>query len=334
MKNLSIYFLKLGFTGFGGPIALVGRMQKDLVPEEFSEKEFLEALSFSQILPGPVAVQTAAYLGLIRGGFFGATFATLGLIMPSFIMVLCLAMLYVQFGSFPVIDKISAGMAAASCVLVGKSAYKLAKISVSKKLIPLFILGLFWILIIKSQIGLLFLIAGLFSLSSNLFSILPFFLIFAKASILVFGSGLAILPVLQHELVGTLVTERQFTDAVSISMLTPGPVLIASTFLGYLVFQTPGAIAATLGAFGPCYLCVLMFASSYSKFSENKHINKCIEGVTAAASGAIVGTVVILAQMSIRSFETLAIAAIVSFCLKYDSWVVPLGGLLSLFLMR
>src|SRR5438045_4051197 len=128
------YFLKLGTLGFGGPIALAGHMQKDLVEEHqwVSKQDYLEGLAFSQLSPGPLAAQLAMYLGWLRAGVIGATTVGIAFILPSFLMVLGLAALYVHYGSLSWIQGMFYGVGSAVIAIIVRSAIKLVRTTVGK----------------------------------------------------------------------------------------------------------------------------------------------------------------------------------------------------------
>jgi chromate transporter len=138
----------------------------------------------------------------------------------------------------------------------------------------------------------------------------PLFVFFLKSSLFVFGSGLAIVPFLHGGVVQEhhWLTETQFLDAVAVAMITPGPVVITVAFIGYLVAGFPGACAAALGVFLPVYLFVVIVGPFYKRFSQNAQVRAFVQGVTAAATGAIAGAVFVLAKHSIRDGWTVAIA--------------------------
>jgi chromate transport protein ChrA len=143
-------------------------------------------------------------------------------------------------------------------------------------------------------------------------SLLQIFLYFAKAGMFVFGSGLAVVPFLYGGVVQGhhWLTDHQFVDAVAIAMITPGPVVITVAFIGYLVAGVAGATAAALGIFLPVYLVVLVLAPSYKKWAKNPQLNAFVRGVTAAATGAIAGAVIVLARRSVYDLPTIMICAI------------------------
>jgi len=362
LAQFVMYFLRLGCFGFGGPIALVGYMQKDLVEDRrwVSQEDYLNGLAFSQLAPGPLAAQFAMYLGFVRAGFFGATIVGLAFILPSFFMVLVIGKAYVWFGGTKVIAALFYGIGAAVIAIIARSALKLVKTSVKKdKLLWIVFLALaISTAVTEKEVVWLFLAGGLivmivrtdfsaWKMRSAMFSFLPpglgalstagpLFVFFVKSSLFVFGSGLAIVPFLHGGVVQEhhWLTENQFLDAVAVAMITPGPVVITVAFIGYLVGGPVGACAAALGVFLPVYLFVVVLGPFYKRFSQNTQIRAFVQGVTAAATGAIAGAVFVLAKHSIRDAWTVGIAVITLLVLM--KWKVPepviivVAGLLGL----
>ncbi len=346
------YFLWLGTVGFGGPIALAGHMQQDLVDDRrwISREDYVEGLALAQLAPGPLAAQLAIYLGYLRAGVLGATLVGVAFVLPSFLMVLALSVAYVRFGGLRWMQGMFYGIGAAVIGIIARSAFKLTKITLgrdrllwaifivlavstawtSREVIWLFLLGGVIAMLLKSfpararvgsATGLgLFVAAGTFPANSQLWEV---FLYFAKAGMFVFGSGLAIVPFLYGGVVQGhhWLTDRQFVDAVAVAMITPGPVVITVAFIGYLVAGTAGAGAAALGVFLPVYLVVVALAPSYKRWAKNPQLNAFVRGITAAAAGAIAGAVVVLARRSIYDLPT-AVIAIVSLAVLFR-WKVP-----------
>ena len=344
------YFLWLGTVGFGGPIALAGHMQQDLVDERgwISREDYVEGLALAQLAPGPLAAQLAIYLGYLRAGVLGATLVGVAFIVPSFLMVLALSAAYVRFGGLAWMQGMFYGIGAAVIGIIARSAFKLTKITLgkdrmlwaifgvlavstawtSREIIWLFLLGGVVAMLVKSfpvraRVGSaagLFLVTAVLPANSRLWEI---FLYFAKAGMFVFGSGLAIVPFLYGGVVQGhhWLTDRQFVDAVAVAMITPGPVVITVAFIGYLVAGAKGATAAALGVFLPVYLVVVVLAPSYKRWAKNPQLNAFVRGVTAAAAGAIAGAVVVLARRSIYDLPTVVIA-VVSLAVLFR-WKVP-----------
>jgi len=339
--ELVLYFLRLGTFGFGGPIALAGHMQKDLVEERgwFSKEDYLEGLAFSQLSPGPLAAQLAMYLGWLRGGTVGATVVGVAFILPSFLMVLALAALYVHFGSLPWIQGMFYGIGAAVIAIIVRSAIKLIRTTVGKdwllwtifavlaittawtksEIVWLFVLCGFLAMVVKAPPALPVKATPLMSVSLHLLltgihgvagvaTVGALFFFFLKAGAFVFGSGLAIVPFLYGGVVAKFhwLTERQFVDAVAVAMATPGPVVITAGFIGYLVAGAMGALAAAWAVFAPPYFIVLFGAPYYRRFAQNRQVKAFVQGVTAAAVGAIAGAAYILSRRSLVDVPTVS----------------------------
>jgi chromate transporter len=341
LTRLVGYFLRLGTFGFGGPIALAGHMQQDLVEERhwISKQDYVEGLALAQLAPGPLAAQLAIYLGYVRNGILGATAVAIAFVLPSFLMVLALSAAYVRYGGLSWMQAIFYGIGASVIAIIARSAYKLTKLTLGKDKL---LWGIFVVLAVATawtsrEIVWLFLVAGVVALVVKamptraqvetirpavwLFGppslaggsgLLGIFLYFAKAGVFVFGSGLAVVPFLYGGVVQEhhWLTDRQFVDAVAVAMITPGPVVITVAFIGYLVAGISGATAAALGIFFPVYLIVVLLAPSYKRWAKNPQLNAFVRGVTAAATGAIAGAVIVLARRSIYDVATLMIALV------------------------
>src|SRR5262252_1615996 len=334
------YFLWLGTVGFGGPLALAGHMQQDLVDSRrwVRKQDYLEGLAFAQLAPGPLAAQLAIYLGYIHFGIAGATLVAIAFILPSFVMVLALSAAYVRFGGLPWMQGMFYGIGAAVIGIIARSAFKLAKLTLAKdkllwgiflalgistawtsrEIIWLFFLSGFVAMLVKAMPTRLpvrstassLLVPGTLSLAGKGGTLLQIFFYFAKAGLFVFGSGLAVVPFLYGGVVQShhWLNEHQFVDAVAVAMITPGPVVITVAFIGYLVAGISGAAAAALGIFLPVYLVVVLLAPSYKRWAKNPQLTAFVRGVTAAATGAIAGAVVVLARRSIYDLATVIIA--------------------------
>lgn len=347
LKQLVLYFLRLGYAGFGGPVALVGYMHRDLVENRkwISEEEYKEGLALAQLAPGPLAAQLSMYLGFVHYRFIGATLVSLAFVMPSFFMVVAIGIAYKLFGGLPWMQAVFYGVGAAVIGIIAMSSYKLTTKSIGKFNLQSFkknwILWLFFLtaisvtVITHSEQILLFIGAGLLYMvikappkwttknSSGLvlFSGIGFWqfetstlvkiaLFFTKAGAFVFGSGLAIIPFLHGSVVTDFhwLDEKQFLDAVAVAMITPGPVVITVGFIGYLVAGFPGACVAALATFLPCYLITLITAPYFKRIAKDLSIKAFVDGITAAVIGALVGAVVIIGIRSIIDIPTALIA--------------------------
>ncbi|MBI3770746.1 MAG: chromate transporter [Deltaproteobacteria bacterium] len=341
LRALLAYFLRLGTFGFGGPIALVGYMQRDLVERRgwILKQDYVEGLALAQLAPGPLAAQLAIYLGWIRAGTLGATLVALAFVLPSFVMVLALSALYLRYGGLAWMQGAFYGIGAAVIAIIARSAYKLVRMTVGKDrlLTALFAVSAIVTAWTESELVWVFFLCGVIALfvnapprfSGRTVSVLApwpwlvsglhgpavegtlgkIFLYFAEAGAFVFGSGLAIVPFLHGGVVGDFhwLSERQFLDAVAVAMITPGPVVITVAFIGYLVAGPLGASLAALGVFLPCYLFVIIPATYFRRSVTNPSVKAFVNGVTAAATGAIAGAAFILGRRAVIDVPTLLI---------------------------
>ena len=342
--QLVLYFLRLGAMGFGGPVALVGYMRRDLVEQRgwITDADYKEGLALAQLAPGPMAAQTAIYLGYVHYHILGATLAGIAFVLPSFFMVVALGWAYSQFGGLSWMQSVFYGVGAAVIGIIAISAHKLTTKSVGKdKLLWAIFLVLAAVTVItESEIAWLFLAAGVLTWlwrappkpwrggglaaaipvdmahTGSFMATLDWSLLtqigvfFAKAGAFVFGSGLAIVPFLYGGVVTEhhWLNEKQFVDAVAVAMITPGPVVITVGFIGYLVAGFPGACTAALATFLPCYLFTIIPAPYFKKYGKLPAIVAFVDGVTAAAVGAIAGSVIVLAKRSIVDVPTAVMA--------------------------
>ena len=339
MKDLCLYFLRLGTTGFGGPVALVGYMERDLVESRrwFERDQFFRGLALAQLAPGPLAAQLAIYLGYLKGKIRGATLVGIAFVLPSFVMVTALGMLYVRFGGLAWMQALFYGIGAAIVGIIVRSTVKLSMATLKNQALlwTLFILSCAftawtrnenpWLILSAGVVAMLIYApmkfvnhaiipaASLFQVvrSSESGSLTKLFLFFVKAGTFVFGSGLAIVPFLYGGVVQEhrWLTEHQFLDAVAVAMITPGPVVITVGFIGYLVAGLPGAGIACLGVFLPVYLFVVLPAPYVERYASNPQLRAFVSGVTAAAIGALAGAVVVLGKQTIADIPTLLISA-------------------------
>jgi chromate transporter len=349
------YFLWLGAVGFGGPIALAGHMQQDLVDKRrwVSSEDYVEGLALAQLAPGPLAAQLAIYLGYVRAGVLGATLVGIAFVLPSFLMVLALSWAYVRFGGLPWMQGMFYGIGAAVIAIIARSTVKLTKLTLKKDSLLWAIFGvlaistavtsreIIWLVVLGGVVALAAKAmprkiivgnVGAFAMTAALSgggSLAGIFLYFAKAGMFVFGSGLAILPFLYGGVVEGhhWLNDRQFLDAVAVAMITPGPVVITVAFIGFLVAGVAGATAAALGVFLPVYAVVVALAPSYKKWAKNPQLNAFVRGVTAAATGAIAGAVIVLARRSIYDVPT-ALIGIVSLAVLFR-WKIPEPALIA-----
>ena len=330
-QSLARYFLRLGATGFGGPVVLVEAMHRDLVTARqwVSEEEYREGMALAQLSPGPLAAQLCFYLGFLRGGVAGAALSGAAFVLPSFVMVVGLGWAYVRFGGLAWMQAVFYGVGAAVIGLIARSAARLARSTLGRD--PLLwgiclLLGLVTALTARENVWLILLAGLLFRLirappawlrsggtapeAGSLLLLVKLAGFFAYAGSFVFGSGLAIVPFLHGGLVVERhwLTERQFIDAVAVALITPGPVVITTGFIGFLIAGLPGACVAAAATFLPAFLLTVLPAPYVHRYSQVIWLKLAVKGITAAATGTIVGAVFVLGRQTLVDRATVAIA--------------------------
>lgn len=343
--ELSRYFLRLGALGFGGPIALVGYMRRDLVEARgwFTEEEYREGIALAQLSPGPLAAQLCFYLGYLRGGITGSALSGLAFVLPSFVMVVAIGWAYVRYGGLSWVQAVFYGVGAAVISLISRSAYGLSRKTIGKDLL---LWGIFLVVAVGTAVtgreivslilaggALVWIVrtppaalrrGGTVAEVGSAILLLQILGFFAYAGSFVFGSGLAIVPflhggvVLEHH----WLTERQFLDAVAVALITPGPVVITTGFIGYLVAGFVGACIAAGATFLPSFLFTVIPAPYFHRYGKRPWLASTVAGITAGATGAIAGAVVVLARQSLVDITTVLIAG-GAFGLTWLKWRVP-----------
>jgi chromate transporter len=341
--QLIAYMLRLGALGFGGPVALAGYMYRDLVEQRrwITDSDYKEGLALAQLMPGPLAAQLAIYLGYVHFRVIGATLVGIAFVLPSFTMVVAIGAAYVAYGGIGWMQAVFYGVGASVIGIIALSAYKLTTKSIGKdKLLwGIYLVSGAITVVTESEIVWVFLGAGVLvwllrappkkwsagRLHSAVLAapavgvavaagtdwnlLVQIGAFFAYAGSFVFGSGLAIVPFLYSGVVAEhkWITDREFLDAVAVAMITPGPVVITTGFIGYLVAGFWGALVAALATFVPCYLFTVIPAPYFKKHGKHPAIVAFVDGVTAAAIGAITGAVIVLGRRSITDWVTVAL---------------------------
>jgi chromate transporter len=353
VRDLVLYFLRLGFMGFGGPVALVGQMERELVGERkwLTREEMREAVAVCQSLPGPLAIQVGIFIAYLRGGFWGAWAGGWAFILPNFLIVAALGALFVHFGDLMGVSGIFYGVSPAVIALILHSSYRLARLGMEDRLQWLIAAACFAVtVLLEAEVAILFILSGTVGLlyygrlfkggPAPLLSLAPvgplllataatteaasgsvimkLLLFFLKAGAFTFGSGLVIVPFLQQGLVTEYgwLGEREFLIAVAVGMISPGPVVITATFVGYLVAGFWGSLASTVGIFLPSFFIVLIAAPIVARHRANPNLQGFIKGAYAAAIGTILGACVLLGKIAIGDWLT-ALIGIVSLAVLY-----------------
>ncbi len=343
LRGLAFYFLKLGSFGFGGPIALAGYMRRDLVERRhwYGEHEYQQGLAIAQTMPGPLAAQLAMWLGYLEAGALGALVVAVPFVLPPFLIVTAVAIVYAHYQGLDLVQHVFFGVGPAVMAIVAIAAYKLAR-STNKRDPVLWLIAtivcavtaisgaeVVWLFLAAGAFGALYYGGGLprlrsvtpivtplplaavkgFAWLSGGASLGTMALFFIKASAFTFGSGLAVVPFLHQGLVldHHWLSSRQFTDAVAMGLISPGPVVIMGTFAGYLVAGVTGAVIATAAIFTPTYLFVVVPGRLFRRFERHPRVQGFVKGATAAAAGAIAGAAVVIGRQTITGRAAVAI---------------------------
>src|SRR5437667_3313823 len=346
IRDLVRYFLRLGLVGFGGPVALVGQMERELVGDKkwLTKDEMREGIAVCQSLPGPLAIQVGIWISYIRGGFWGAWAGGWAFILPNFVIVVRLGALYVRFEGLPWVTAIFYGVSPAVIALILHSCYRLTKLGMKDWLEWALAAAAFVITVAaQAEVALVFIGCGIVGLlyygslvrgrkaasTTSLMIGMPLLAIgpapgglgtmlgkllmfFLKAGSLTFGSGLVIVPFLEKGLVQQTgwLNEREFLVAVAMGMISPGPVVITATFVGYLVAGFWGSLVATIGIFLPSFLLILIVAPILVRYRTNPNVQGFIKGAYAAAIGTILGACVLLGRIAIGDWLTALVAVV------------------------
>lgn len=337
------YFIRLGLLGFGGPLALVSSMQKDLVEKRrwMDPHEFNATFSLIKAMPGPIAFMTAVTMGRVRAGFLGALIAGFALNFPAFVLMIVFALFFSSVSGFTATQWLMLGMQVSALgvilgslkgltrgysrdmlfwsmvVLAGAINYKFPSFE------PLIILGFgFFIVVLRKK------------RTSELGSLV---LVCFKAGALVFGSGLAIVPMLQHDVVEKYhwLSQSEFLDALAFGQMTPGPVVITATYIGHKVAGFTGSVLATLSIFAASFFhMTTWFPFVIKKLKDQKWVRDFTYGAVAAVVGPIIVAVIKLG-MGVDFDLLLVFLAMGSFVISYlgklPLWlIIPLSGLISL----
>lgn len=337
-------FLRFGLLAWGGPVAQIAMIKQEMVEEEkwITPEKFNRVLSVYQILPGPEAHELCVYFGMLSGGRVSAILAGLGFMLPGFILMFLLSCFYVTYGiDLPVLKYIFFGLQPAVVALFVRAVHRIGGHALTDNwlwfiaiasaalqfmninfLIVLAMSGVFYS-IIKNQINSNSL-KVLFPFPLIIFSgvVIPstYLLFFSglRSGLLTFGGAYTVIPFLQHDAVvmGGWMTNQQFLDGLALSSILPAPLIIFSTFVGYLGGGPLGALAITAGIFLPAFAFTLLGHSFFEKVIENKALHAFLDGVTAGVVGIIGITSLNLFQSAVVDLDSVIIF-IVSLFLVY-----------------
>jgi chromate transporter len=343
-RSIFFRFLRFGGLAWGGPAAQIAMVKHECVDEErwVSEETFKKTLAVYQVLPGPEAHELCVYFGRIRGGRLGGFLAGLGFMLPGFVLMLGLSVLYVEAGLAGNLDELFYGLSAAVGAIVLRAVVRLSGTFVTDVWLAAIAVSAFALTTFASASFVLVLLgAGLaYELRSNARgwigrgnSLSPgaiatvlvagtvtlsltgeIFLEGLKAGLLTFGGAFTVIPFLQEAAVTDhhWLTESQFVDGLALGGILPAPLIIFSTFVGYVAGGTAGAFAMTLGIFLPAFVFPIFFHRTLVAVAENPRIRPFLLGVAAGVIGLIAAVTVDIVETSVVDVPT-AILAVAAF---------------------
>ncbi len=375
LRQLVLYFLRLGSLGFGGPVALANAMRSDLVDSRgwITEGEYDDGLAIAAACPGPLAYQLAVYCGYVRFGVIGGVAVAAAFALTPFVLVVSAAFAYTRFTNAWQLRALFYGIGPVVVALILKACWNLGRKTLRRDRLALLIsvIACGITVIVQKELAPLFVIAGVIgmflfarpgarsptarpipgprkpSIAAPIAAVaaagtatgmtLKLFLFFFKTGLLVFGSGLVIVPFLKTYVVDQYhwLGNREFLDAVAIGMISPGPVVVSATFVGYVLNGFPGALSSTVGIFSPSVLFTVAATPLLLRHRDNPRLRGFIRGVTVAVVGVLFGTTYLVGKTAIGDWPTAAIGIgtlALLFALKKipEPLIVLAGGIVGL----
>ena len=361
-------FLKLGATAFGGYMSLVAIVQKQLVEvdKKLKEEDLLDGISLTSVLPGPVAVNTIAYVGYQLRGVPGAIAAFAGIILPSFFLVIFLSWLYFSYGNIPAVKNVFSGITPAITALIVTVAIGMTRKTIKLPAQWTICLLAALLLILVGGFAVTFLliivsgVAGAFLFRQSPEQALPgdekihfenkqlvisgvvlllllctllwggqypgapkdvqILSTFSGISLTLFGGGYVVIPALHELFVENLnwLTSAEFADGIAIGQITPGPIFVTATFIGYKVAGVVGAFLATVAIFTPPAVLTVLLSRFVKMLNQSSVVKAVMKGVRAAVIGMIFASAITIGQTITPSVVSAIIfAAIFIISLKY-----------------
>lgn len=341
------YFLRLGLTGFGGPVALANYMRRDLVERYgwIDAEEYDEGLAIATACPGPLAYQLGIYCGYVTHGTLGALAVALAFAAAPFTIVVGIGALYVRFGSTWQLRALFNGVGPVVIAIIVRSCWDLGRKTLREdwRAWTFAAIACAITIVVRQELVAVFLISGAIGivtfyqpapadpassprpsdaaapavvpLATGLYQWVPLpklFWFFFKTGLLVFGSGLVVVPFLKAYVVDEYhwISNRAFLDAVAVGIVSPGPVVITATFVGYLTHALAGAAVATAGIFAPSLILVLIGTPLLRRYRKNGRLQGFIRGITVAVVGVLVGTSYLVGRSAVRDAFTLTLFAL------------------------
>lgn len=363
-REVFLYFLLLGFINIGGPVAQITMMYNKMVERShwLSKDRFVKIMGFAHMLPGPEALQLAIYVGYLKKGILGGILAGLTFIIPGAIVMIILSALYVTYGNLPQVNDVLyilkpavLGIIAAGIIKLGRAAIK------NTQLVAILVAAIVAMLFLKIDFLIVLLIAGLVNLflteglprSTKSQGIVPVLVgsltgalafanerwlqmawLFLKTGLFSFGGAYASLAFVQRGAVDQYhwLTVPQLLDGVALSVATPGPFMLFTTFVGYLAGGIPGAVIATFFVFLPSFIFIIVGAKYIEQVRDNRFVQAFLAGVSAAVVGVILVVSLELIPGAVVGIPSIIIVVLVFVAITYfkaDVARVAIGAILT-----
>jgi len=337
--RLFLRFLRFGLLAWGGPVAQIAMIRQELVEEEHwvSSERFNRVLAVYQVLPGPEAHELCVYFGMLARGRIGAILAGLGFMLPGFLLMFALSWFYITYGvNSPIFAGIFYGFQAAVAALIVRAVNRIGGHALNDRwlwgiailcviaqwlgynfLLTLSLAGLIYTLVKKQVQSLpnhlaMFLPVSFLSQATTAAAptVLALFVYGLRSGLLTFGGAYTAIPFLQHDavVIGGWMTNQQFLDGLALSSILPAPLIIFSTFVGYLGGGPLGALVLTAGIFLPAFSFTLIGHNFFEeKFIENKAAHAFLDGVAAGVVGLIAVTTISLFGTAVTDLPSFGI---------------------------
>ena len=368
VREVALYFLRLGVVAFGGPAAHIAMMREDLVRRRrwVTDDEFLDLLGITNLIPGPNSTEMAIHLGYTRAGAWGLVLGGVCFIVPAMAIVLSLAWAYVRWGSLPVATSLLYGVKPVIIAIVVQAMWGLARTAVRgpllaaafvaaaalalagvHELVVLFGAGVLAALLAarsRAAAGVITLLVSATPLralaaaavAGSVVALGTMTLIFLKIGAVLYGSGYVLLAFLRRDFVERLgwLTDRQLLDAVAVGQVTPGPVFTTATFIGFVLAGVPGAVLATVAIFLPSFVLVAVSRPWLPRLRGARRAAAFLDGVNVAALGLMAAVAWQLGRAAIVDVLTLVLAlgsAVLLVTTRVNSvWLIAAGGALGI----
>jgi chromate transporter len=354
--QLAKSLLKVGLFGFGGGIGMLAMLRAECVKKQklINDDELCTAVAMGQMLPGPFIPNYCEYIGYHLFGYKGALIAAAALLLPCFLIMLILSWFYLTYQALPGVTQIFKGIGAVMTAIILWAAYDMGRVFVKNTKGLIVLATALLLFLMKFDPFLIVLGCGLFRIvldnlkkNQQFLLAVPLFVfewkkgltlagIFLKIGTIIFGGGYGAIPFIKNEVcnVRSWLTPQEFIDGVALGQMTPGPVAITATFVGFKVMGIPGALIATLCIFIPSFILLMILVRLYRRIQNNRFVNSFFDGIKSAVVAILLSTGIVFASMNWLSLPYAvfgAVTLILLFFIKVEPiFLVLIGAIFGL----